>query len=194
MAWPVAAQIRVGDLSTSVSGTVSTGYTADYGNATSSDHSWAVGGDAALTGSFYNPNFLNFNAAFYLNQSRANSDFQSISNASGLNVAANIFGGSRFPGSISYSKSFDSEGNYAIPGLANYVTHGNSDTFGVNWSESLPDAPIFRLAFRWATASIRCTERTIPGATHSMHSISIHPIERRASTWAPTIRWEMATR
>jgi len=50
---------------------------------TSSDHTWSLGGTANLSGSFHSPNFLSFNVGVYLNQSRANSNFQSISDASG---------------------------------------------------------------------------------------------------------------
>jgi hypothetical protein len=145
---PLAAQLKVGLLSSDLSGTIAPGYSADYGNMTGSDHSWALGGTANYSGSYYNPGFLSFNAGFYLNQSRANSSFQSISNASGFNLSSTVFGGSRFPGSINYSKAFNSEGNYSVPGLANYVTHGNSDTFGVNWSENLPDVPSLSAGFQ----------------------------------------------
>jgi len=179
MAWPVSAQIRAGDLSTSLSGTVSTGYTADFGNATSSDHGWALGGDANLSGSFYSPNFLNFNAALYLNQSRANSNFQSISNASGVDVSTNIFGGSRFPGSVSYSKAYDSEGNYAVPGLANYVTHGDSDTFGINWSENLPNAPSFSAGFQMGSSQYSVYGTNDDG-NNAFHSVNLHSSYRAA--------------
>jgi len=141
LAYPLTAQVRIGELSTHLTGIVSPGYSADYGNQTGSDHNWTFGGSGTLTGDYYNPNFLSFNSSFYLNQSRANSDFQSISSASGITVATNIFGGSHFPGSVNYSKAYNSEGNYAIPGLPNFVTHGNSDTFGINWSENLPKVP-----------------------------------------------------
>jgi hypothetical protein len=143
LAWPVAAQVRIGELSTHLTGTISPGYSAEYGNQIGSDHTWTFGGVGTFTGDYYSPNFLSFNSSFYLNQSRANSNFQSISNASGLTVSSNIFGGSHFPGSINYSKAYNSDGNYAIPGVANYVTHGNSDTFGINWSENLPNSPSF---------------------------------------------------
>ncbi|HEX4005309.1 MAG TPA: hypothetical protein VHX60_03980 [Acidobacteriaceae bacterium] len=152
MAGPVAAQVKFGDLSTHLSGTVSPGYSADYGNEIGSDHTWALAGAGTLSGLYYSPNFLSFTASYYLNQSRANSDFQSISNASGVNVSTSIFGGSHFPGSVSYTKAYDSEGNYAVPGLPNYVTHGNSGTFGVNWSENLPNAPSFSAGFQSGTS------------------------------------------
>ena len=55
----------------------------------------------------------------------------------------NIFAGSRFPGSVSYSYAYNAEGNYAIPGIADFVTHGNSQNFGINWSDNIPDKPSF---------------------------------------------------
>lgn len=173
LAGPVAAQLRTGEVSSSLSGTIATGFSADYGNTTSSDHNWTVGGVANYSGSFYNPNFLTFNASVYLNQSRANSDFQSISNASGVNVTSNIFGGSHFPGSISYSKAYNSEGNYAVPGLANYVTHGNSDAFGINWSENLPDAPSFSAGFQMGSGNYSVYGTNDEGET-AFHSVSLH--------------------
>lgn len=147
-AWPACAQVRLGELSTTMSGTVAPGYTATWGNQTSSSHEWTLGGTADFAGSYHSANFLSFNAGLYLNQSRANSDFQSISNASGGSASATIFGGSEFPGAVSYSKAYNSEGNYAIPGLANFVTHGNSDTFGINWSENIPNQPGFSAGFQ----------------------------------------------
>lgn len=173
LALPVAAQVRLGETSSDMSGTIATGYTADYGNMTSSDHGWTVGGAATLTGSFYNPNFLSFNVSPYLNQSRANSNFQSISNASGVNVTGNIFGGSRFPGSVSYSKAYNSEGNYAVPGLANYVTHGNNDTFGINWNENLPDAPSFSAGFQAGTGQYSVYGTNDQGE-NAFHSLNLH--------------------
>lgn len=97
MADRAGAQIRFGETSTSGTGTISSGYTANYGNMTTSTHGWTFGGAANLTGSFHSPNFLSYNVSPYLNQSRANSNFQSISDASGVNLSANIFAGSKFP-------------------------------------------------------------------------------------------------
>ena len=58
---PVAAQIKTGEVSSSLNGTISSGYTADYGNTTSSDHGWTAGGVANYSGSFHSHNFLSFN-------------------------------------------------------------------------------------------------------------------------------------
>ncbi len=173
LAWPAGAQLRFGETSTNANGTISTGYTADYGNMTDSTHNWTVGGAADLSGSFHNPNFLSYNASFYLNQSRANSDFQSISDASGINISTNIFGGSSFPGSVSYSKAYNSEGNYAVPGLANFVTHGNSDTFGLNWSENLPDKPSFSAGYQVGNSQYSVYGTNDQG-NNTFHALNLH--------------------
>ncbi len=168
-----AAQIKVGDFSSDASATISTGYTASYSNLAGSTHSWSTGGSGTLSGSYHSPNFLAYNANIFLNQSRANSNFQSISNASGVNLTTNIFSGSKFPGAISYSKAYNSEGNYAIPGLANYVTHGNSDTLGIVWNESLPDRPSFSAGYQMGTSrySVYGTDNA---GSNRFHSLSLH--------------------
>jgi hypothetical protein len=139
---------------------------------TSGDHNWAFGGTANLSGSFYNPNFLSYSANLYLNQSRANSNFQSISDASGVDLSANIFGGSHFPGSVSYSKAYNSEGNYDVPGLTNFVTHGNSDTFGINWSENVPAMPSLSAGFQFGTSQYSVYGVNDQG-TNAFHSFNL---------------------
>ena len=173
LAWPVAAQVRFGEVSTKMNGTISTGYTADYGNLTGSDHGWTVGGAAGLSGSFHSPNFLSFNANLYLNQSRSNSNFQSISNASGIDFGAGIFTGSEFPGTINFSKAYNSEGNYAVPGLANYVTHGNNDAFGISWSENIPDKPTLSAGFQFGNSQYSVYGSNDEG-NNAFHSFNLH--------------------
>ncbi len=170
---PLAAQMQLGETSSRANGTVSTGYTATTGNLTGSTHSWTVGGAATLAGSYYSPNFLSFNISPYLNQSRANSNFQSISNASGVDIGTNIFSGSKFPGSLNYSKAYDSQGNYAVPGIANYVTHGNSDTFGVSWSENIPDAPSLSAGFQLGSSQYSIYGTNYKG-NNTFHSLNLH--------------------
>jgi hypothetical protein len=148
LACPGFGQVQFGDFSTNLNGTISAGYTDNFGNLSSSDHSWTVGGAGTYSGYYYNPNFVSFSATPYLNQSSANSDFQSISDASGVNFTSSIFGGSHFPGSISYAKAYNSEGNYGIPGISSFSTHGDSNTLGINWSEMLPDAPSLSVGFQ----------------------------------------------
>jgi hypothetical protein len=145
---PAAAQIQSGPLKLDMNGMATFGYTGDYGNLTSSDHGLAFGGNAALSGSYYNPNFLNFNIMPFYNQSRENSNFQSISDSSGVNASTSIFGGSYFPGSVSYYKSFNSQGNFNVPGVADYTSHGDSQVFSLGWSENVPNVPSVSFSFQ----------------------------------------------
>jgi len=146
---PAAAQIKVGDdLNMRANGNIFFGYSGDYGNQVESAHGMGVGGAGALSGFYYDPNFLNFNLSPYYDQSRSNSESQSISNASGFNFGAGIFSGSHFPGSISYAKAYNSDGNFGVPGLPNYTTHGNNQSFGISWSELVPDKPSLSASFQ----------------------------------------------
>jgi hypothetical protein len=165
---PAAGQLTVGDnLNMNLNGTVSGGYNGDFGNLISSDHSLAFGGTGTLSGFYYNPNFLSYTVTPYVNQARDNSSFQSISDASGLNFSSTIFGGSHFPGSISYAKSYNSEGNYAVPGLANYTTHGDGDTFGVSWSELVPGLPSLSANFQMGSNQYSIYGSNDSGSTDS---------------------------
>lgn len=147
MVVPAPAQVAVGEANMRLNSTISFGYTGDYSNQAGSDHSLNPSGIADLSGSYYNPNFLSFDVQPFYNQSRLNSDFQSITSAGGVNATAGIFDGSHFPGSISYSKIYNSSGNFAIPGLPNYTTHGNSDNVAVNWGVNLDGLPNLHFNF-----------------------------------------------
>ena len=70
LALPAAGQITLGELSTNATGTLSAGYTGDYGNQISSDHSMAFGGTGTLDGFYYNPNFCQLHG-FAIRQSVA---------------------------------------------------------------------------------------------------------------------------
>ncbi len=170
---PAAGQIHLGETSTRGSGTIASGYSANYGNMTNASHGWILGGTASFSGSFHSPNFLSYDFSPYLNQSRANSNFQSISNASGLNLSLGIFAGSKFPGSVTWSKAYNTDGNYAVPGLADYVTHGNSDTFGISWSENIPDAPSFSAGFQTGTSQYSVYGASDVGK-NTFHSLNFH--------------------
>jgi hypothetical protein len=146
---PAAAQVQLGDdVSLKANGNIVFGYSGDYGNQTQSSHGLSAGGDATISGFYYDPNFLSFNVAPYYDQSRANSDSASTSSASGVTSQVGIFGGSHFPGSINFSKADNSSGNFGMPGLPNFQTHGNSDNFGINWSEMVPDMPSLSVGYQ----------------------------------------------
>jgi len=143
------AQVAIGDdVTLSANGTLSAGYSGDYGNQIESSHGLGFGATGALNGFFYNPNFLSFNINPYYNQSRANSDFASISNASGVALNTSIFAGSHTPGSVNYSANFNSSGNYGIPGINSLNTNGNNQTFGINWGAYFPGWPTLSVGYQ----------------------------------------------
>ena len=168
------AQVTVGDnVSMNLNGQASVGYTADYGNTLPSDHGLNVGGTANLTGSYYTPNFLNFNISPYYNQSRANSSSQSISDSSGVTATAFLFSGSRFPGSISYSKAYNSLGTFGAPGVANYTSHGNGDAINVGWGVNLPDLPSLSVSYLQGHDNYSIYGQDANGSS-SFHNVNLH--------------------
>jgi len=134
-----AAQVKWGDFSVTGTEGLSVGYSDQYGDV-SSAHGLAWGSQTTLSGSYYNPQFLNFTVVPYFNQSRANSDSASVSDASGVSAAVNLFSGSRMPVSVGYNFSNDSLSNYSL-GQAAFTTHGTSDTFSVSSSLKLDKLP-----------------------------------------------------
>jgi len=149
LSFPLAAQVSIGDdVSLTGNGTISAGYNDSYGNQIESSHSLGIGGTAAVNGFYYDPNFLSFSVDPYYNQSRNNSNFASITNASGVTLSSAIFSGSHFPGSINYTTSYNSTGNYGIPGVASLNTNGNSQGFGVGWSAIVPGLPTLSFGYQ----------------------------------------------
>lgn len=139
---PCTAQLAIGDeLQMQGNGTVSTGYAGSFGDATTSSHSLNVGVNGSVSGSYHDPNFLSFNLLPYYNQAQNNSLSQATSDSSGINATANIFSGSHFPGSFSYNRAYNSFGTFGIPGIPSFTTRGNSQGFGIGWSELLPSVP-----------------------------------------------------
>lgn len=142
----VMAQVQLGPLSSNLSGSVTGGYTEENGSGGSS-HGFGAGGIATLNGNYYDPGFLTYTIQPFYNQSWANSDFQSITDSSGISAGSSVFSGSNYPGSVSYSRIWNGSGNYGVPGLSNFTTHGDSDTLGVSWGEHVPHWPVLSLTY-----------------------------------------------
>lgn len=145
---PQPNQVSVGENTKLSAGALFTfGYTGDYGDVIPSDHGLTWGMNGTLNGYYYNPNFLSFTAQPYYNQSRADSDFQSLTGASGINTTANLFSGSHFPGSVSYHYDHNTSGTFGLAGQPNFTTIGNDQGFGINWSALLPNLPTLSVGY-----------------------------------------------
>src|SRR5271165_4351039 len=132
----------------SAGGQITVGYAADYGTDIPSSHSVNFGASGALNGYYYNPNFLNFTITPYYNQSKADSDYQSLTNSSGVTATANLFTGSHFPGSVNYRYDYNSTGTLGLQGVPNFTTRGNGQGFGVNWSALFSGWPTLSVSYQ----------------------------------------------
>jgi hypothetical protein len=72
LALPTAAQVEVGDTQMSLSGDIGFNYNGSIDQGVSG-HSLGFTGDANLTGSYYNPNFLNFSVRPFYDRTQSNS-------------------------------------------------------------------------------------------------------------------------
>jgi hypothetical protein len=164
---PAWGQVKVGDdVSLNLSGNLGFGYAGSYGDLPSS-HGLSGVGNADLSGSYYSPQFLSFHFSPYLNQSRESSNFDSISTTSGFRASANIFAGSHFPGWVNYSRNYNGSSNYSVPGLANYATHGNSDSLGIGWSEIIPHFPTLSIGYQQGAGDFQTYGATAHSLTHA---------------------------
>ncbi len=148
MAQLAHAQLNVGEnTKITAGGLFSFGYTGDYGDAVPSNHGLDLGFDGKISGSYYNPNFFSFTANPYYDQSRADSNYQSLTGASGVNGTANFFTGSNFPGSVTYNYANNSTGTFGLMGQPNFTTYGKSHGFGINWSALVPGLPTLSVGY-----------------------------------------------
>ena len=149
-----SAQVQIGENTQMNAGGLFTfGYAGDYGNQITGNHGLQFGASGALNGYYYNPNFLNFTITPYYNQSKADSDYQSLSDASGVAATANFFAGSHFPGSVSYHYDYNSTGTLGLQGVPNFTTQGNGQGFAVNWSALFPDWPTLSVGYQRGSGS-----------------------------------------
>ncbi|MFB3920963.1 MAG: hypothetical protein ACE145_04535 [Terriglobia bacterium] len=139
---PAAAQVSVGqNVELSSGGDLSFGYSGFNGNRDVSSHSLDLGGHGWLRGFYYKPQFLSFDFQPYYRRSQNTSIFQTITNGSGITANTSIFSGSRFPGTVSFGKTYDSSGQFGVPGITGITSHGNGESFSIGWSALLPDMP-----------------------------------------------------
>lgn len=150
---PAWAQAQLGDqLGFNLGGSVSAGYSGSNTNQGPGSNGITFGGNANLTGYYHTPQFLSFNVTPFYDQSRNNSNYQSITDSSGVTASTSIFGGSKYPGYVNYSDLYNGEGNYSVPGIGNYRTNGNGQTFGVGWSGNPAGLPTFTVGYQQGTS------------------------------------------
>ena len=175
-------------------GTVTVGYSGDYGNQIQSSHSLVVGANGEINGYYYNPNFLNFTITPYYNQSRADSNYQSLTNASGVAASANFFTGSHFPGSVSYRYDYNSTGTFGLPSTPNFTTQGNGQGFGVNWSALFNGWPTLSVGYQQGSGSGTLYGTDQESSSNEQRSTCARPTSGTGSSSTPITTTPRCTR
>lgn len=141
-------QMQVGDNTRfNLGGSVGFGYSGGFGDTGISSHGLTLNGNANASGYYYNPNFISFSLQPFYNRSQSNSNSQSITNDSGLIGSMNFFAGSHFPGTITYDREFNTTGEYGLPGVAGFATHGSTQGYGITWGANLPKLPTLQVSY-----------------------------------------------
>jgi hypothetical protein len=149
-----SAQTQVGDnLSMTLNGNLGYGYTGTFGNYEDSSHGQGVVANADLQGYYFHPNFLSFDVRPYYDRGSASGLSQSITQSNGIGASVGLFGGSNFPGTVTYGLDFAHNSEFAVGGLPTLVGDTTSRNFSVNWSELLPGLPHVNATYYKTSAS-----------------------------------------
>lgn len=171
------AQLQVGeDLKMSLNGSVGLGYggvTGSTGDVESSGHSTSFNGSGNLSGSYYHPNFLSFMVQPYYNRSASNAATDSVLSSTGFSATVNLFSGSRFPGSISYSRQYSGSSEFGIPGTEGLSTSGSGQAFTITWGAFVPKWPTLTASFSTGGNSSRLLG-TNSESSSSSKSFNLH--------------------
>lgn len=128
------AQVELGGVQfQNLNGTLGTGYSGESGVQEQSTHNWGLSGNLNSNGYYYNPGFLSFQAQTYYARAASTADSASLSDSEGYNLGAGIFGGTRFPGYVSFGQNWGQSAAYGLPGLSGLNSTNNNRDFGVSW-------------------------------------------------------------
>jgi len=129
------AQVEVGGVQfQSLNGNLGFGYDGQFGTQQQSTHDAGLTGNLSTGGYFYNPGFLAFQANTYYERADSTADTTSLSDSRGYNTGASIFGGSQFPGYVSFAQNWGQTGTFGVGGLgAGLNSSSNNRDFAVSW-------------------------------------------------------------
>jgi hypothetical protein len=135
-------QVMVGNnLHMTMNGSLGTSYEGSFGDVIGSSHGLGFGINGTLDGYYFNPNFLSFQVRPYFDRAQSNSESQTITRSSGLQSSLSLFGGSHFPGSISYGKDFNSNSEFRIAGIPSVLGNSSGSDINIAWSALFKGLP-----------------------------------------------------
>ena len=124
-----------------LNGSFGVSYEDSFGSNTDSNHGLGMVANGTLDGYYYNPNFLAFQVRPYYDRSATDSESQSITRGSGVDSSIRVFGGSHFPGLISYGKDFSSDSEFSIAGVPSVLGNSSGTTFSIGWGALFDGLP-----------------------------------------------------
>ena len=138
-----SAQVTLGDnLKMTMTGEIGYGYSANFGNQPdSSSHDQGINSTSDLNGYYFNPNFISFHLHPYYDRNQSNTESQNVVGSTGIGATASFFGGSHFPGSISFGKDFSANSEFLVAGIPTVQTDSSNQSFAITWSELVPKWP-----------------------------------------------------
>jgi hypothetical protein len=163
-----SGQVTVADkLKILMNGSLGTVYSGNYGNYTGSSHSLGIGINGTLEGYYYHPQFLYFQVRPYYDRAQFNTDSQSITRGTGVEGSVGLFGGSHFPGSITYGRNFSRNSEFRIAGVPSVIGDSSGNNFSVAWSALLEGYPTLRASYSIADSTSRLLGSTDHGKSSS---------------------------
>ena len=150
-----------------MSGSLGMVYAANSGNYMGSSHSLGIGVNGTMEGYYFNPQFLSFQVRPYYDRAQFNSESQEITRGTGVDGSMSLFGGSHFPGTISYGKSFNGNSEFRIAGVPSVFVDSSGSNFSVAWGALFKGYPSLQSSY-----SIADSSSTLLGTTDRAKSAS----------------------
>jgi hypothetical protein len=161
-------QMTVGDkFKMLMNGNVGAVYTGNFGSDIGSNHSLGLGINGTLEGYYFDPQFLNFQVRPYYDRAQSNAESQAVTRGSGVESSASVFGGSHFPGSISYGRNFNGNSEFGIAGVPSVLGNSSGSNFNVAWSALLDGLPSLHASFSTSDSTSTLLGTSIQGRSSS---------------------------
>jgi hypothetical protein len=124
-----------------LNGSLGASYEGSFGNSIDSSHGLGFGTNADLDGYYFNPNFLGFHIRPYYDRVQSNADSQTVTRGTGVESSISAFGGSHFPGSISYGRDFSRNSEFRIAGVPSVLGNAAGSNLDIAWSALFENRP-----------------------------------------------------
>ena len=154
-----------------LNGSLGTIYTGSYGDYIASSHSLGLALNGTLEGYYFHPQFLYFQVRPYYDRAQFNSESQTITRGTGVESTVSLFGGSHFPGSISYGRNFNSNSEFRIAGVPSVLGDSSGSNFNVSWGALFEGLPSLQASYSIAnsTSTLLGTSNTGKSSSRSFN-------------------------